>query len=903
MPETHPVSPSLLGFTPEHYVICLDSAHPLASFFQESDVRGLFALSNAPREQQLDLSLRYWRTFTDVFLRTLRHLPDDAPFPSKLPLPAPEILSGFLTNIPPMQGAEYLSKESLQNVWQRLLDFPHTLHTHPHPPSDILTFFEKFAPAWQQVGRITLHLAENPAIPERPFAFMATYTKDLSTSGRLNHIPLQKALDNFNKTKNNLALQRLLTPLHTAAENSPFLHQLFSSNAIFQVLSWTPDEAYQFLSQIPVFENAGLATQIPNWWKKRATRPMVQATLDAAPASAFNFHSLFHLQLSVTLQGRVLSPEEMESLLQGTDGLVLFKHEWIEIDRAKLKQALQYFRYFQNQEKIPLLQALRLLAGIKLPASSTPTPPDTEWSTTLPGSHLKNCLQELVSPPSLPPPNTLPRDVKLRPYQLDGLNWLWSRLQKQLGACLADDMGLGKTIQVLACLLRLKEFQQKNANSSHAPNLIVLPASLLGNWQQEIRNFAPALKYTVLHPSSSSFSSLFKKTNSASADLASYDLIITTYGMLPRLPTLQNTPWNWIILDEAQTIKNPHTKISQTIFQLSGSARLALTGTPIENNLFDLWSLFHFLNPELLGPLASFKSFLQTQNASPSPDFASLRRLISPFLLRRLKTDRSIISDLPPKTEMKVYCGLSPVQARLYKATLQSLAQELNHTSKENRSALLLVYLSRFKQICNHPDQLTKTGNFLPKHSAKFLRLIEICQEISARGEKALIFTAYKELTSPLEATLAPVFQHHGLILHGSTPTTQRQQLVEHFQNPQGNSPPFFILSLKAGGTGLNLTAATHVIHFDRWWNPAIENQATDRAFRIGQSRPVLVHKFVTTGTLEEKIDSLLTQKFSTAQNILAPIDSALPDFHSMSNKDLLDFFQLQSHASSHDLE
>jgi non-specific serine/threonine protein kinase len=438
-------------------------------------------------------------------------------------------------------------------------------------------------------------------------------------------------------------------------------------------------------------------------------------------------------------------------------------------------------------------------------------------------------------------------------------------------------MGLGKTIQVLAALLRKK---QETANSS--PALLVVPASLIGNWKREAARFAPSLNLCIVHRSETN-------ADMQTPDLAGTDLVVTTYGMLTRLTWPAETEWSWVILDEAQAIKNHSTRQSKAVRTLKAEARFALTGTPIENRLGDLWALFDFLNPGLLGNATQFSSFTKTIQSGHHDHYAPLRRLVSPYILRRLKTDKSIISDLPEKTEMTVFCGLSKAQAKLYQQTADTLIKELQNADGIQRKGLVLSYLMRFKQICNHPDQLAGHGGYEPLHSAKFQRLQELCAEIESRGEKVLVFTQFREITEPLAECLSGVFGRSGLVLHGGTPVKQRQTMVENFQREDG--PPFFVLSIKAGGTGLNLTAASQVIHFDRWWNPAVENQATDRAFRIGQQRNVLVHKFVTSGTLEEKIDQMLSEKQHTADQILT--GGAEKSLTEMSNDELLNMIQL----------
>ncbi len=439
-------------------------------------------------------------------------------------------------------------------------------------------------------------------------------------------------------------------------------------------------------------------------------------------------------------------------------------------------------------------------------------------------------------------------------------------------------MGLGKTIQILAALLRKKE---EMPNSP--PSLLVVPASLIGNWKGEATRFAPSLRLLIAHRSEGELTKPTPKT------LAETDLIITTYGMLTRLEWPAEIRWGWVILDEAQAVKNHASRQSKAVRTLRADARIALTGTPVENSPGDLWSLFDFINPGLLGGPTQFNGFIKQLRTNNEAHYGPLRRLVAPYILRRLKTDKSIISDLPDKTEMRVYCGLAPAQARLYEQTAKALKVDLATVTGMERRGLVLAYLMRFKQVCNHPDQLTKSGAFETSHSAKFTRLTTLCEEIASRGEKVLIFTQFREITDPLETCLAAVFGRRGLVLHGGTAVKERQVMVEKFQREEG--PPFFVLSLKAGGTGLNLTAASHVIHFDRWWNPAVENQATDRAFRIGQKRNVLVHKFITSGTLEERIDALIGEKQDTADAILAGgAEKALTE---MNNAELLDFVRL----------
>ena len=371
--------------------------------------------------------------------------------------------------------------------------------------------------------------------------------------------------------------------------------------------------------------------------------------------------------------------------------------------------------------------------------------------------------------------------------------------------------------------------------------------------------------------------------------LAGTDLVLTTYGMLPRQSWLQQRDWRLLIIDEAQAIKNPTSRQTRATKKLRAASRIALTGTPIENRLGDLWSLFDFLCPGLLGSAARFKGFVKSLSAGESDQYAPLRNLVQPYILRRLKTDKTIITDLPEKTEVYAWCGLSKAQAALYRKEVKQLATSLKTLDGMQRRGLVLACLMRFKQICNHPSQLLGDDHYDPAGSGKFARLAELCEEVASRQEKMLIFTQFREITGPLAAFLSKQFGLPGLILHGGTPVKRRQQLVDDFQAEDG--PPFFVLSLKAGGTGLNLTAASHVVHFDRWWNPAVENQATDRAFRIGQRNNVLVHKFVCQGTVEEKIDTLIMEKIALADDILKGGPDTL--LSEMNNEELLKLVSL----------
>ncbi len=419
--------------------------------------------------------------------------------------------------------------------------------------------------------------------------------------------------------------------------------------------------------------------------------------------------------------------------------------------------------------------------------------------------------------------------------------------------------------------------------------MLVAPASLLANWAAEAERFAPGLRLLIAHPSELPAAELQALD---AQRLSGVDLVITTYGTLSRLPSLAGVPWRVAVLDEAQAIKNPGAKQTRQVKKLNAQSRIALTGTPVENRLSDLWSIFDFTHPGLLGTEKVFASF--GKRLAKAEHFGPLRALVRPYILRRLKTDKRVITDLPDKTEVKAWCHLSPAQAALYQRAVKELAAALEDAEGIGRKGLVLSFLMRFKQICNHPSQWLGDGAWRAEDSGKFARLRELAQVIAAKQEKVLVFTQFRETTEPLAAFLGALFGREGLVLHGNTPVAKRRELVKRFQEDE--LTPFFVLSLKAGGAGLNLTAASHVIHFDRWWNPAVENQATDRAFRIGQQRNVLVHKFVCRGTIEERIDQLIESKQQLVKDVLEGGAELL--LTEMSDGELLDLVKLDIHAA-----
>jgi len=870
---------SHLVLSPQGRVYCSHPEHPLQERFERSQAEGLFVLGASAENTEMPPGDRFWQGYVSLLIRAVCHLPEGVGEDFSLPPPERSRLTEIWLDAPPLPGGEYLSNEILEGIWDGLAVWT---REQVATLGSVSTFLHRYAPNWTRVGRVTVHLAENKGDPDYPFAFMASYASGLHSSGRLRQLPLGKALEEYGKAKDKATLLKLLEPLHRASQACAFMAELVEEGDVYHPLAWSPAEAHRFLQSIPAYENAGLLVRLPDWWRKRSRRPRVSATVGEKKNVQLGLDALLDFKLEVEVDGQNLSRKEVESLLSGEEGLVLFRGKWIEVDRERLQQALDHWKAVAADGTLTFAEGMRLLADNAPLANEEATEEndeqEREWAFARPGEGLATILRQLAQPETLPPPGGL--KAKLRPYQIQGFSWLWFCAQTGLGACLADDMGLGKTVQVLAALQYRKE-----KGHPVAPALLVVPASLIGNWKREAARFTPDLRLYIAHRSDGETDYL----NPSEETLAATDMVVTTYGMLTRLPWPAQTRWSWVILDEAQAIKNHSSRQSKAVRKLTSETRFALTGTPIENHLGDLWSLFDFINPGLLGGPTDFKNFTKRLRGQGTGHFGPLRRLVSPYILRRLKTDRSIINDLPEKTEMKVFCGLTTAQAKLYTQTATQLKKELEQASGIQRRGLVLAYLMRFKQICNHPDHLTQTGEYAPAASGKFTRLAELTEEIGSRGEKVLVFTQFREMTNPLEQHLASIFGRGGLVLHGGTAVKQRQKMVDAFQSDSG--PPFFILSLKAGGTGLNLTSANHVIHFDRWWNPAVENQATDRAFRIGQKRNVVVHKFVTSGTLEEKIDALITEKQETAEAILK--EGAEKNLTEMSDTELLDFIRL----------
>jgi hypothetical protein len=821
---------------------------------------GLLKLGAAEVGQILPPVFSYWRELGSRFVTALCTRPDTEDRRNEPPSP-PEDLPGLAASAPLMPGAEYLTAEVLRSLWAGLGEaFAAELAESKIPLQDYL---KGLNPAWNVVGRVHFNLAENRKDEQAPFAFLATYTHRLSGHGKAQHLPLGQALREYTGAANKEKLLSLLLPVQRAAERCNWLKQMVDAGEIFHPLRWSPQEAFRFLADVSELERAGVVVRMPaNWRAGRPARPQVTATVGAKALSALGADALLDFRMEVTLDGQRLTQAEVKEILTGANGLALIRGQWVEVDRERLERMMGRFQEAERlaaEGGLSFAEAMRMLAGADI-AKDSAAGADPDWSRVVAGPWLAETLRALRSPDELDKVDPGPElHGTLRPYQQVGARWLHLLSRLSLGACLADDMGLGKTIQVLSLLLVLRRVQ-----GDRRPSVLVAPASLLANWAAEIERFAPGLKFMIAHTSAMPADEL-KAIDSARIE--KLDLVITSYGSLLRIPWLAPTAWHLAVLDEAQAIKNPDAKQTRAAKKLKARARIALTGTPIENRLGDLWSIFDFINPGLLGSAKEFTSYTKRLADKPQNPYGPLRNLVRPYILRRLKTDRSVIADLPDKTEVKAFCQLSRKQAALYQQAVKELAEQLDDTEGIKRKGLVLAFLMRFKQICNHPSQWLGDGAWSEDDSGKWARLRELGEVIAAKQEKALVFTQFREVTAPLASFLGGVFGRPGLVLHGETEVKKRKDLVKRFQEDE--SVPFFVLSLKAGGSGLNLTAASHVVHFDRWWNPAVENQATDRAFRIGQTKNVLVHKFVCRGTVEEKIDDLIESKKQLSRELL----------------------------------
>lgn len=664
-------------------------------------------------------------------------------------------------------------------------------------------------------------------------------------------------------------------------------------------------EAYRFLTESAVnLSQAGFGLLLPGWWTRKGTKTHLKAQANVKGKKlqagyGLTLDKIVSFDWEIALGDRALTVRELQALAKLKAPLVKFRGQWVEVNDAEIQAALEFWKKNPHGEA-SLREVLKLAVG----ASEKTDGVDVE------GINATGWIEELISRlkdktgfEKLPAPDGF--SGTLRPYQFRGYSWLAFLRQWGIGACLADDMGLGKTVQTLALIQhdleqveekveeKIEENAEEKVDERKAPKpvLLVCPTSVINNWRKEAARFTPELSVMVHHGTSR------KKEEEFKTEAMSHNIVISSYGLLQRdVKFLKGVPWAGVVLDEAQNIKNSETKQAKAARALEADYRIALTGTPVENNVGDLWSIMEFLNPGFLGSQAGFKRnfFIPIQAERDQEAEGRLKEITGPFILRRLKTDTSIISDLPEKMEMKTYCTLTKEQASLYAAVLEDIREAIEGAEEGiQRKGIILSALTRLKQVCNHPAQFLKDNSAVPGRSGKLARLTEMLDVVLENGEKTLVFTQFAEMGRMLKEHLQASFGCEVLFLHGGVPRKQRDWMLERFQEGK-EYLPIFVLSLKAGGTGLNLTGANHVFHFDRWWNPAVENQATDRVFRIGQTKNVEVHKFICAGTLEEKIDEIIERKVQVAENVVGTGEDWLTE---LSNDELKDLLALREEA------
>ncbi len=692
----------------------------------------------------------------------------------------------------------------------------------------------------------------------------------------------------FLKRKFENPQERLLADLGKASRLFPTIEESLKT-ARPRELALNTQQAYAFLREsAPLLEQSGFGVLVPPWWQKPSARLGVKLKVKSKAGAKegsglLGLQSIVDYDWTVAVGNTTLSAEEFESLVNLKLPLINVRGQWVELRPEEIEAAIAFFQKKHGKGDMTLGEALRI--GWEQEPSEMGLPVmDIEGEGWF--KELLDQLTENAKISTIETPSTF--HGQLRPYQLKGVSWLAFLKQFGFGACLADDMGLGKTPELIALLLRDRASRQSVSQSG--PALVICPMSIVGNWHKELQRFAPSLKVMIHHGHERLSGEAFE------AEAKQHDIIITTYSLALRdKEHLSSIEWGYVVVDEAQNIKNEAAKQTQAIKKLNAHHKIALTGTPVENRLSELWSIMEFLNPGYLGSATDFrkKFAIPIERYNDKSRANTLKRVIQPFVLRRLKTDKNIIADLPDKMEMKVYCNLTQEQASLYEAVVKEMIEQIEQSEGIQRKGLVLSTLMKLKQVCNHPVQFIADGSTLAARSGKLARLEEMLEETLAEGDKALIFTQFAEMGTMLRHYLQETFGCEVLFLHGGTPKKQRDIMVQRFQEER-RVAPLFILSLKAGGVGLNLTAANHVFHFDRWWNPAVENQATDRAFRIGQKRNVQVHKFVCIGTLEERIDMMIEQKRGLAESIVGSGESWLTE---MSTAQLKELFALSREA------
>ena len=812
------------SFIMDYLQDCLtEAALSMKKDFEEDKYKALYSLSFRKGDKADTPSLSFLSSLSALFVSALLHTPslEIARGSVDVVYDDSDIIS-LIDSAPYMIGREYLTDEWVRLQFSRMLEVYEREISSFDGTVDL--YFSRLRKDLIVPSRVYFHMVEYPE-DDAPFAFMATYTT-MDAEGRVRHYPLKYARREYDNDMEKLGA--LVSSIKLISEESSFISSLVDSGDIFNPIKLTEEEAYVFLRETSLYERHGVICRVPAWWREERQAALY---VSIGRKSYFTRSDVLSIVPDMVYDGIRITREEAESLLSRREGLCLFRGRWIEISHEKLRALLE--DYMRLEESRPdLSDVVKAAAGIRKidGIRSELRFPSASW--------LSSILSEEHSVPGR-------FAGVLREYQKDAFQWLCSMADIGLGTCLADDMGLGKTVEMLSFLLREKEKGIGNV-------LLIVPLSLLSNWEHEIRRFAPSLDYLVLY--------------GKDKDRSDFPfLTLATYQMAARNESVRAKLWDIIILDEAQAIKNMNTRQTRNIKALGKKLGIAMTGTPIENNLMNLYSLFDFINPGLLGTADSFRKLAESHE---SGRYAKLKRAIAPFMLRRVETDRSIIPDLPEKIENNIMVPLTKEQIVLYRDEVGRLERGYAGASGAfEGKAMILRTLLRLKEICNHPAQYTGDDDFSDKRSGKFQALRSIAEALAENRERVLVFTQFAQIIGALDDLLFSAFGKRGLTISGSSSARLRAENVEAFQ--QGGIP-YMVLSLKAAGVGLNLTAASTVVHFDRWWNPAVEDQATDRAFRIGQRKNVTVYKFVTSDTIEEKIDEMLHDKRILASSVIS---------------------------------
>ncbi len=830
-----------LWFTEEGFSV--SGRSPWVELFQEKQIDSLFEYLKSTQELD-NLGLSFLSYFCSEFLKQVE-LIDCLLLKSNIKIElADTVKNNLLSAIPLCSGSEYINNYWIDFHWQLMEDWLYkTINSFE---GSIESTLSSYLPDFNEADRTYFHLVETER-DDYPFGFLTSYTTIVNN--QVKHMPLSYALEEFKGDEKELL--HLLSIIFKASNKCDVLSTIIEKGQLFDPIYLSVNEAYQLLKYADFFKQCGIGFRFPSWWKKK-NKIHTQANVGEKFENKLSMKSLLSVDLSFVIEDQELTKEEILRLLSLEEGLIKFNGQWIEINHEKLSNLLNEYDLLKErfEEGISFADFLKMQQDSD---SIINTEDDIVFES---GTWLK-----LFNSHNLVETNkfVLTDDFTgtLRKYQEYGVAWLYEMLNYGFGSCLADDMGLGKTIQVLAILGTL--FKENISNNV----LLIVPSSLIGNWVSEKDKFMPSLPVFVLDKSEKLLQQM---------DLDQKGLYLSTYKMATLRESINQKKWDLIILDEAQAIKNSNSKQAKIIKKIQSNNRIAMTGTPIENSLLDLWSIFDFLNPGLLGSKKEFTNIVKKAKDN-TQIFGCLRSAIEPFVLRRLKTDKNIIKDLPEKIETDLYIPLSTKQVTLYKSLINQVSKRFEETEGIGKKGLVLSTILKSKQICNHPSQYLKIEEFKDTESGKFIALKQLAEVIKEKHERMLVFTQYKAMIKPLKIYLESIFGYEGLYIDGSVSPKKRTERVSAFNSDIYY--PFMVITIKAGGTGLNLTSANHVVHFDRWWNPAVENQATDRAFRIGQKKVVNVYKFICKKTIEDKINEIINTKKELSTKIIGETEES----------------------------